>query len=122
MATVLLFLLQVPAALPPPYPRPGTTKLFENARVVVWNISWLQQQYPLHRHLHDLVGVYYTPGDRMIVSTDGNRRPVSTKAWDTAFQLRGVTHVEEGTSDVPLQAVFIEMKEAPLIATFAMPW
>jgi hypothetical protein len=99
------------APLPPAYPRPGASKLLENDRVVVWNISWLKQQYPLHRHVYDLAGVYYSPGDRVIVSVDGNRRPVSTNAWDTAFQNRGVTHIEEGASDQPLRAVFIEMKE-----------
>jgi len=106
-----LVLFQAAAPLPPAYPRPGTVKLFENARVVVWNITWLKQQYPLHRHIYDLVGVYYTDGDRVIVSQAGERRPVSTKAWETAFQLKGVTHIEEGASDAPLRAVFIEMKE-----------
>ena len=37
--------------------------------------------------------------------------PVHTAAWDTAFQLKGVTHIEEGASDIPLRAVFVEMKE-----------
>ena len=97
--------------LPSAYPRPGATLLFENARVLVWDIAWLKQQYPLHRHAYDLVGVYYTTGDRSIVSVDGSRRPVSTKAWETAFQKSGVTHVEEGTSDSPLRAVFVELKE-----------
>jgi hypothetical protein len=110
MITAVLLLLQA-APLPPAYPRPGATKIFENSRVQVWNISWLKQQYALHRHLYDLIGVYYTNGDRVIVSTDGTRRPVSTKAWDTAYQLRGVTHIEEGASDSPLNAVFIELKE-----------
>ena len=107
---VALALLQA-AALPPAYPRPGTTKLLENSRVLVWDISWLKQQYPLHRHPYDLVGVYYAPGDRVIVSTAGARRPVSTKAWEIAFQAKGVTHIEEGASDVPLKAVFVELKE-----------
>jgi molybdate transport system substrate-binding protein len=97
--------------LPPAYPRAGATMLFENARVQVWNIAWLKQQYPLHRHVYDLAGVYYASGDRSIVSTDGSRRPVTTRAWETAFQKSGVTHIEEGTSDSPLRAVFIEMKE-----------
>jgi hypothetical protein len=114
MLTGLVLFLQA-APLPPAYPRPGTTKLFENNRVVVWDITWLKQQYPLHRHIYDLVGVYYSPGDRIIVSQDGTRRPVSTKAWETAFQLRGVTHVEEGASDAPLRAVFVEMKEPAAI-------
>lgn len=110
MLTGLVLFLQA-APLPPAYPRPGATKLLEKDRVVVWDIAWLKQQYPLHRHIYDLVGVYYSPGDRIIVSQDGTRRPVSTKAWETAFQLKGVTHVEEGASDAPLRAVFVEMKE-----------
>jgi hypothetical protein len=109
MFVTLLSLLQ--AALPPAYPRPGASKVFENARVVVWDIAWLKQAYPLHRHQSDLTGVYYTDGDRIIVSESGERRPVHTKAWDTAFQLKGVTHTEEGASDAPLRAVFVELKE-----------
>jgi hypothetical protein len=110
MCVTLISLLQA-APLPPAYPRAGATKLFENTRVVVWDIAWLKQQYPLHRHRSDLTGVYYTDGDRIIVSESGERRPVHTKAWDTAFQLKGVTHTEEGASDAPLRAVFVELKE-----------
>ena len=110
MTTALLFLLQAPT-LPPAYPRPGATKMLENDRVVVWNIAWLKQQYPLHRHIYDLAGVYYEAGDRMIISTDDTKRPVKTAAGDTAFQRSGVTHIEEGTSDAPLRAVFFEFKE-----------
>jgi hypothetical protein len=107
---VCLVALQTPS-YPPAYPRPGATKLLENDRVIVWDISWLKQQYPIHRHVYDLAGVYYAPGDRMITSLEGTKRPVSTKAGDVAFQLKGVTHIEEGTSDAPLRAVFFEMKE-----------
>lgn len=110
MITAFAVLAQA-ASLPPAYPRPGTTKLLENPRVIVWDITWLKQQYPLHRHPYDLTGVYYTDGDRTIVSEAGERRPVHTAAWDTAFQLKGVTHIEEGASDTPLKAVFVEMKE-----------
>jgi hypothetical protein len=104
-------LLAQSAPLPPAYPRQGTTKLLENDRVIVWDITWLKQQYPLHRHPFDLTGVYYTDGDRTIVSEKGERRPVHTAAWDTAYQLKGVTHIEEGASASPLRAVFVEMKE-----------
>jgi hypothetical protein len=110
MITVLALFVQT-TPLPPAYPRPGTTKLLENNRVIVWDISWLKQQYPLHRHPYDLTGVYYTDGDRIIVSESGGRRPVHTASWETAFQLKGVTHIEEGASDSPLRAVFVEMKE-----------
>ncbi len=110
LIVMLLGMVQA-ASLPPAYPRPGATLMFENTRVLVWNIAWLKQQYPLHRHLYDLVGVYYSPGDRIIVSNEGSRRPVSTKAWETAVQNRGVTHIEEGASEQPLRAIFIELKE-----------
>ena len=111
---VLSLLVQTPPPnLPPAYPRPGVTKILDNDRVQVWNIAWLKSEAsPLHRHIYDLVGVYYEPGDRMIISPEGAKRPVSTKAWDIAFQRTGVTHVEEGTSDAPLRAVFVEMKQS----------
>jgi hypothetical protein len=127
VAVVLAAAIQIIASaqappLPPAYPRPGTTLMLENPRVLVWNISWLKQQYALHRHPYDLVGVYYASGDRSIVSVDGSRRPVTTKAWETAFQKSGVTHVEEGTSDNPLRAVFVELKEpAPREGTVSAP-
>jgi len=109
IVTVVLFGAQA-AALPPPFPREGATRMFDNARVQVWDVAWLRREYPLHRHPYDLVVVYYAPGDRIITSQTGERRPVSTPAWDTAFRRRGLTHIEEGTSDAPLRSVFIEMK------------
>ena len=98
---------------PSAYPRPGATSLLENADVIVWDISWLRQAYPVHRHRYDHVGVYYTSGDRIIISTEGERRPVTTQAWNISFQLAGVTHSEEGASDEPLRAVFVQIKRPP---------
>ena len=107
-----------PANLPPAYPRAGATKILDNDRVQVWNIAWLKDQpSPLHRHVYDLVGVYYEPGDRMIISPEGARRPVSTKAWEIAFQRAGVTHIEEGVSSAPLRAAFVEMKQTGSFGT-----
>ena len=110
IALAFMLLLQA-QPLPPPYPRDGTTKLFENDRVIVWDVSWLQQAYPVHRHVYDYSGVYYTNGDRIIVSERGARSPTSSVAWDTFFFRRGVTHSEEGASDEPLRGVFLEFKE-----------
>jgi hypothetical protein len=97
--------------LPPPYLRAGTTKLFENDRVIVWNVTWLRQAYPVHRHVYDYTGVYYTNGERIIVSEQGVRSRTSSVAWDTFFFRRGVTHSEEGASEEPLRGVFVEFKE-----------
>ena len=110
IGAVLVLLIQV-QPLPPPYPRDGTTKLLENDRVIVWDVSWLQQAYPVHRHFYDYAGVYYTNGDRIIVSERGARSRTTSVAWDTFFFRRGVTHSEEGASNDPLRGVFLEFKE-----------
>jgi hypothetical protein len=107
---ILAFLLQL-QPLPPPYPREGTTKLLESDRVIVWDVTWLQQAYPVHRHIYDYSGVYYTNGDRIILSESGARSRTSSVAWDTFFFRRGVTHSEEGASSEPLRGVFVEFKE-----------
>ena len=106
-----LFLVSFQQALPPPFPRDGTTKMLENERVVVWNIAWLKQAYPQHRHPYDMTGVYYQSGDRIIISPEGERRASHTEAWNITFQRVGLTHAEEGSSDEPLRSVFIEMKQ-----------
>jgi hypothetical protein len=96
---------------PPAYPRPGATLALENERVRVWDIAWLKQEYPVHRHRYDHVGVYYTAGDRIIVSLEGVARPVHTEPWNISFQLRDGTHMEQGASDEPLRAVFVQIKD-----------
>ena len=98
------------AELPPPFPRPGTTSLLENDAVAVWNVSWLKQQYPLHTHRYDLVGISYEEGDRIITQGSGPGRLVNTRAWVFQTNRANVTHVEEGASDPPMRAVLIEVK------------
>ena len=111
LTLALLFFAQA-QTYPPPYPRAGVTKLLENDRVDVWDVSWLKQTYPTHRHIYDFAGVYYTNGDRIIVSEQGVRSPNSSIAWDTFFLRRGLTHSEEGASEHPLRGIFVEFKEA----------
>ena len=109
---ILTFLLLAQAqSYPLPFERAGTTKLLANDRVDVWDITWLKQAYPTHRHIYDFAGVYYTNGDRIIVSEQGVRSPTSSVAWDTFFLRRGLTHSEEGASEQPLRGVFVEFKE-----------
>src|SRR6201994_2073380 len=120
VATFLLaspVLAQPAQTFPQPFDREGAIKLLENDRVIVWDVSWLQRAYPTHRHLYDYAGVYYTSGDRIIVSPEGVRRPTHTSAWDTFFFRRGVTHSEEGASAEPLRAVFLELKEPAPVGT-----
>jgi hypothetical protein len=102
---------QAAQTFPQPFDREGATKLLENDRVIVWDVSWLQRSYPTHHHVYDYAGVYYTNGDRVVVSQAGVRSPTHSTAWDTFFYRRGVTHHEEGAGAEPLRAVFLELKE-----------
>jgi len=96
---------------PPPYPRAGTKALIDNARAQVWDVSWPKgQPSPLHRHLYAMTGLYYWPGDRIITAVDGSTRNISTKAGQIQWQLKDITHIEEGTSEDSLRAVMIEIK------------
>jgi len=101
---------QEPTELPPPFPRPGTTSLLENDAVAVWNVSWLMQQYPLHTHRYDLIGISYMTGDRIITQGTAPGRLGTTQAWVFQTNRANVTHVEEGASDPPMRAVLIEVK------------
>jgi hypothetical protein len=107
--------------LPPPFPRPGTTKLLENDAVAVWDVSWLKQKYPLHTHRFDLVGISYAEGDRIITQGNAPGRLVHTDTWVFQANRAGVTHVEEGASDPPMRAVLIEVKAAAPRETHADP-
>jgi hypothetical protein len=112
-ALVMLLLATVQTTvLPPPFPRQGTTQIFEDDVVAVWNVSWLKQQYPLHTHRYDLIGISYEEGDRIITQGNAPGRLVHTKAWEFQTNRANVTHVEEGASDPPLRAILIELKKS----------
>lgn len=97
--------------LPPPFPRPNAAKMLENERVQVWSVAWPKgQPTPLHRHIYDITGTYIAPGDRVITDVDGSKRPVTNAAGGIVWQFKGLTHIEEGTSEQPLRAVMIELK------------
>ena len=96
---------------PPAFPRTNATKLLETERIVVWDIVWPKgQPTPLHRHVYDQVGTYYQPGGRVITSVDGTKRETTTATGALSRTRRGTTHIEEGITDPPLRAVFIELK------------
>ena len=122
----VFLLMAIVAARPPscrrPFRGPARQRFFENDVVAVWNVSWLKQQYPLHTHRYDLVGVSYVEGDRIITQGNAPGRLVNTKAWVFQTNRANVTHVEEGASDPPMRAVLIEVKTpAPRPATTEPP-
>jgi hypothetical protein len=98
--------------LPPPFPRPNATRLLENDRINVWDIVWpAGQPTALHRHIYDQVGTYYQRGGRVITSPEGAKRSSTTEVGSLSTTRKGTTHVEEGATDPPLRAIFIELKK-----------
>jgi hypothetical protein len=95
---------------PPPFPRRNATRILETERFAVWRVVWPKgEPTELHRHPHDQVGTYYARGGRAITELDGTRREVTTAVGDLSNTRRGTTHIEEGTTESPLRAVFIEL-------------
>jgi hypothetical protein len=98
-------------ALPPPFPRANATQLLDTDRITVWDIVWPKgQPTALHRHVYDQVGTYYAKGGRVITTPDGAARAIITEVGSLSTTRRGTTHIEEGNTDPPLRAVFIELK------------
>src|SRR5580765_6249414 len=100
LLSVALFAMDLVAQTPPPLPRPGAKQLLDNERVTVWDVVWPKgQPTARHRHPYALAGVYLESGDRVITDADGSQRNVTNAAGGVTFQLKGLTHIEEGTSD-----------------------
>ena len=103
--------LSAQSTLPPPFPRTNATKLLETDRITVWDIVWpTGQPTAMHRHVYDQVGTYYATGGRVITTPEGAARTTITEVGALSTTRKGTTHIEEGNTDPPLRAVFIELK------------
>ena len=115
LAMLLLACVQAVSAqpaLPPPFPRPNAARLLDTDRIAVWDIVWpLGQPTAMHRHPYDQVGTYYASGGRLITTPDGAVRAAITKVGSLSTTRKGTTHIEDGNTDPPLRAVFIELKK-----------
>jgi hypothetical protein len=95
---------------PPPFPRPHAERVLETPRFTVWRVVWPKgEPTAMHRHPHDQVGTYYASGRRAITTPDGTRREADTAFGALSDTRAGTLHIEEGISDEPLRAVFIEL-------------
>lgn len=111
LLTACVAALGAQTVLPPPFPRQNATKLLDTDRINVWDVAWPKgQPTALHRHVYDQVGTYYAPGGRVITPPAGAARTIDTPVGALSNTRKGTTHVEEGTTDPPLRAVFIELK------------
>jgi hypothetical protein len=77
------------------FPRPGSKKILENARVIVWDYSWTPGvPTPMHFHDKDVVVVYLDDGDLKSTTVDGKATVNSYKTGMVKFNLRDRTHTE----------------------------
>jgi hypothetical protein len=96
--------------LPAAFPRPGSVKVLENERVVVWHYSWKPGvPTPMHFHDKDVVVAYRYDGTLKSVALDGAVVINPYKSGDIRFNKANRSHYEELTTDRQ-SAVMMELK------------
>jgi hypothetical protein len=101
---------QNPTGLPAAFPRPGSEKVLDTARVVVWRYSWVPgQPTPQHFHDKDVVLAYRFDGDLKSVGPDGAQVVNRYKSGDIRFNRGNRSHYEELTNGKQ-SAVLAELK------------
>jgi quercetin dioxygenase-like cupin family protein len=82
--------------LPPAFPRPGSKKVFENAKVRVWNYAWVPgQPTAMHFHNTEVVVTYLQDGDVASTTPDGKTQVNHRNAGDIVYNLANRSHSEE---------------------------
>jgi hypothetical protein len=77
------------------FPRPGSKKLLENSRVIVWDYTWtLGVATPMHFHDKDVVVVFLDDGDLTSTTPDGKVVVNSFTSGMVRFNARDRTHTE----------------------------
>ena len=77
------------------FPRPGTKKLFENDRVIVWDSTWTPGvATPMHFHDKDVVVVFLEDGDLKSTTPDGKEVVNKYTTGTVRFNQGNRTHSE----------------------------
>ncbi len=126
-----LIAASVPSAqstYPPPYPREGITKIFENDRVLIWSgVAGIKSRpTEMHRHVFDVAGVFLDDGGfQKNTVPDGSitQSTAPTHRGDAVFRRKGATHIEEWLQD-GIRVVAVELKDvtpAPRLKAAGLP-
>jgi hypothetical protein len=95
---------------PNAFPRPGNIKVYEDARVIVWDYTWtLGKPTPMHFHDKDVVVIYLDNGTLKSTTPDGKSVTNKRSPGDTFFNPRDRTHTET-LIDGKLRAIITELK------------
>jgi|SRR5580658_5704097 hypothetical protein len=77
------------------FPRPGSKKILENARVIVWDYTWTPGvATPMHFHDKDVVVVFLEDGDLKSTTPDRKATVNSYNFGTVRFNLRDRVHTE----------------------------
>ena len=95
---------------PNAFPRPGNIKVYEDARVIVWDYTWtLGKATPMHFHDKDVVVIYLDNGTLKSTAPDGKSVTNKRSPGDTFFNSRDRVHTET-LIDGKLRAIITELK------------
>jgi hypothetical protein len=84
------------SGLPAAFPRPGSKKILENDRVVVWNYTWMPGvPTPMHYHDKDVVVVYRYDGSLKSTTPSGEVVVNDYKFGTIRFNKADRSHTEE---------------------------
>ena len=96
---------------PPAFPREGTTKVLENARVAVWDVRWSAGAAGLlHTHPYDNVNITLTGGSTRSIPLDAPPTDTTVKPGDVAFNVRNRVHREQGLPGPQRRGIVVELK------------
>lgn len=102
--------LPKPAAYPLAFPRPGSKKIFENDRVIVWDYAWTTGvATPMHFHDKDVVVTYLADGSLKSTTPDGMSVVNDYRYGTTRFNARDRIHTETLVSGRQ-RAIIVELK------------
>jgi hypothetical protein len=98
------------SGLPLAFPRPGSVKVLENPRVIVWRYSWSKgRPTPMHFHDKDVVVAYRYDGTLQSTTPDGAVTVNPYRQGEIRFNKADRTHSELLTT-ARQSAVIVELK------------
>lgn len=100
-------------ATPHAFPRPGATRVLENAWVTAWDATWVPNASTgMHRHSFDYFGVELADSRTELLEADGKSRMLVLKRGFAWYLAKGATHAEIGRSDnPPRRALLVDRSE-----------
>jgi hypothetical protein len=92
------------------FPRPGSKKVLENSRIIIWDYTWTPGvATPMHFHDKDVVVTYLEDGTLKSTTPDGMVVMNPYKFGNARFNLGNRTHTET-LAEGKQHAIIVELK------------